>query len=63
MRKVGHWSDVMLSRLLYDKFCEEHIIPGCYRIISAKGPAKKEKISFQGKDDYEYLIITVLLLK
>lgn len=39
------------------------IIPGSYRIISAKGPAKKVSISFHEKDDHEYLSITVLLFK
>lgn len=64
MRETGHWSGAMLLRLLHGKFSEERIIPSSYRIISAKGPAKKVKISFQETEDHtEYLIVTVLQLK
>lgn len=64
MSKTGHRFDAMLLRLLYGKFSKERIIPGSYRIISAKGPAKKVKTSLQENIDHtEYLIITVMLFK
>lgn len=63
MRETAHRSNAVLSSLLYGKLSEDHIIPGSYRIISAKGPAKKVSISFHEKDDHEYLSITVLLFK
>lgn len=64
MRETGHRFDAMSLMLLYSKLSKGHIISGSYRITSAKGPAKKVKVSFQeNKDHTEYLIVTVLLFK